>query len=212
MSALLTTLPGILQPGTTSESAYEASKQLLAGWLQPASVAETFTELLTQRYVDTCQWIYHNADFKTWQGNQSQHLWICGKPGAGKSVLAASIIEYLQLENITAYFFCKLADDNQNTLESITRTWLWQVLQRMPHFTKFALANYLNDREIRSGMELVTDTLRRIISQCETTIYLVIDGLDEFFAPICVIVFDLPLSEVEQIIQKLERLVCFGSF
>jgi hypothetical protein len=173
------TLPGILQTGTTSESAYEASKLLLSGWLQPASVAETFTALSTQRYVDTCQWIYHNADFKTWQGNQSQHLWICGKPGAGKSVLAASIIEYLQLENITAYFFCKLADDNQNTLESIMRTWLWQLLQRMPHFTKFALANYLNDREIRSGMELVMDTLQRIISQCETTIYLVLDGLDE---------------------------------
>jgi ATP/maltotriose-dependent transcriptional regulator MalT len=134
---------------------------------------------LAQRYVDTCRWIYDNADFKSWQDHQYLHLWVCGKPGSGKSVLAASIIEYLRLENITAYFFCKLADDNQNTLESIMRTWLWQLLERMPQFSEFALANYLKGIGIYSQVELVKDTLRRIISQCENVIYLVLDGLDE---------------------------------
>jgi hypothetical protein len=40
---------------------------------------------------DTCRWILKHEDFLSWKRERSSILWIRGKPGSGKSVLAKSI-------------------------------------------------------------------------------------------------------------------------
>jgi hypothetical protein len=95
-------------------------------------------------------------------------------------VLAATLVEHLQLEEtVTAYFFCRLGDDTKRTLESIMRTWLWQILEQMPQFTDLALQHRKKGAGIRSQLEPVKDALREIIVQSPKIICLVLDGLDE---------------------------------
>jgi hypothetical protein len=107
-------------------------------------------------------------------------LWLYGKPGSGKSVLAATLVEHLQLEEtVTAYFFCRLGDDTQRTLESIMRTSLWQILEQMPQFTDLALQHRKEGAGIRSQLEPVKDAFRDIIVQSPKIVCLVLDGLDE---------------------------------
>jgi hypothetical protein len=104
---------------------FEASKEGLTTWLQPASVGEDLRELLNRRYAGTCHWIFDKAEFKYWRPSLCPILWLHGKPGSRKSVLTAALVEHLQTEEtVTAYFFCELGDDTKRTLESILRTWL----------------------------------------------------------------------------------------
>jgi hypothetical protein len=159
---------------------FEASREGLTSWLQPASVGEDLRELLNRRYVGTCRWILDKAEFKGWRSNLSPVLWLHGKPGSGKSVLTAALVEHLQKEEtVTAYFFCGLGDDTKRTLESILRTWLWQILEQLPQFTSLALQHRKKGPGICSQLEMIENALREITLQSPKIIYLIVDGFDE---------------------------------
>jgi NACHT domain/Ankyrin repeats (many copies) len=152
----------------------------LATWLQPAPVTEDLVELSKRRHPDTCHWIYDTLEFKSWESRKYQHLWIYGKPGSGKSVLAASFVEYLQMhDSAVAYFFCSSGDDSRQTIDSILRTWLWQLLDQMPQFVSLALENHYKGSGTQGSLAVVKSTIHEVISQCNKPVNLVVDGLDE---------------------------------
>lgn len=141
---------------------------------------ENLQELLDQRHAGTCRWIFDTSEFKDWQASICPNLWLHGKPGSGKSVIMATLIRHLQTNGaIAAYFFCKLGDDNQRTLESIMRTWLWQILEQMPEYTELALQHRKKSLGIHTPLDPVKDAMGEIISKCNKSIYLVVDGFDE---------------------------------
>ena len=47
---------------------------------------------------NTCQWIFDNATYQSWQAQSSGLLWIKGKPGAGKSTLMSFIYNAMKDE------------------------------------------------------------------------------------------------------------------
>ena len=166
--------------GHYPRATFEASRGVLTTWLQPASVGEDLQELLNQRYSETCKWIFGHPDFINWRSGLFPMLWLHGKPGSGKSVLTAALIECLQAEDcVTAYFFCKLGDDSKSTFESILRTWLWQLLEQMPQFCTLALKYRLHGPGIRSQLEMIKDALREIIMRSSKPVYFIVDGFDE---------------------------------
>lgn len=158
----------------------EVSRASLISWLQPESVAEDLSGLLEQRHRGTCRWIFDTDEFKGWHSSLLPTLWIRGKPGSGKSMLAATLIEQLQAENtVTAYFFCRLGDDSRRSFESILQTWLWQILEQMPELTRTALRHHSGGPGIRGQLAPVKNALKEIFSQSSKTIFLIVDGLDE---------------------------------
>ncbi|KAF2807886.1 HET-domain-containing protein [Mytilinidion resinicola] len=165
---------------TSSKTIFEASSESLASGLQPASVEEDLRELLNQRHFATCRWIFDTLEFSNWQPHLRPILWIRGKPGSGKSILSATLIEHLQAEGtVTAYFFCSLGDDSRRTFESFLQTWLWQILEQMPEFTQCALQHQKKGPGIRGQHEPVKNALGDIISRSTKIICLIVDGLDE---------------------------------
>ncbi|KAF8128753.1 hypothetical protein EV363DRAFT_1170232, partial [Boletus edulis] len=65
-------------------------------WLNAWNSRRTHGRTLLLRQRDTCMWLPKTTAYKKWRDEKSSFLWLHGKPGAGKSVLAASVIEGLK--------------------------------------------------------------------------------------------------------------------
>ena len=68
------------------------------------------------RHPNTGLWVLEADEFQDWLGDDSNKLWFSGIPGAGKTVLASSLIEettkYCEsLEKGVAYFYCDYKDE-----------------------------------------------------------------------------------------------------
>ena len=86
----------------------------------------------------TCKWIFKKPEFEQWLDNdgtdsRTRMLWVYAIAGAGKTVLAGSIIAHYQTQSTLLvtkpllYFFFKNTDDEKNSLLSMTRSFLHQL-------------------------------------------------------------------------------------
>ncbi|KAF8558350.1 hypothetical protein OG21DRAFT_1236805 [Imleria badia] len=66
-------------------------------WLDGLNCAEKQDVTLLLRQEDTCKWLFDTAQYKMWKDGESGSLWLRGKPGAGKSVLAYVYILYVPM-------------------------------------------------------------------------------------------------------------------
>jgi WD40 repeat protein len=82
----------------------------------------------------TCDWLLEKDGFKQWQNaSLSNSLWIRGRPGAGKSVLSAHIINHLrkQSQDCCFYFFTQ-GDTIKASINSFLRSMAWQMAMLHP--------------------------------------------------------------------------------
>ena len=106
-----------------------------------------------------------------------------GIPGAGKSVIASSLIHRLQQEDVPVlYFFFRHTLDTNNSPEALLRDWLAQILKFSP-----PLQHDLSERDHRNTLaqSLPLDVLWRYIRRALMylpNVYCVIDAMDEMDA------------------------------
>ena len=138
------------------------------------------------RLPGTCTWLCKRESYQRWDGLASQAprvLWICGKPAAGKSVLAGYVIRQLKQENKScSYFFFKHGDKSKSKLSRCLRALAFQMASM-----NATVANKL--REVQEGTRSMGNDSDRTIWRklfvsgiFETSLprqYWVIDALDE---------------------------------
>lgn len=92
---------------------------------------EDLTKLEDLRTEGTCTWLTTKKDFYEWQeglGRRSRYFWLKGAPAAGKSVLAAYVIDHLEaLNRSCSYFFFKHADKFKSSLGDLLRSLAFQM-------------------------------------------------------------------------------------
>ncbi|KAI9894307.1 MAG: hypothetical protein M1814_003063 [Vezdaea aestivalis] len=95
----------------------EEDKQVLA-WLSPLTFWARHQDILAKRQTGTCEWLLNHSTFNSWVQGDVNILWCPGIPGAGKTVFAAVVVEYLEREYcrtdvavIYAYFNYKESAD-----------------------------------------------------------------------------------------------------
>ncbi|RDL32415.1 Ankyrin [Venustampulla echinocandica] len=103
-------------------------------WLQPTDYeaqSNEFHRHLSSQAPGTGLWICETSKYQQWQ-SATDHgsLWIKGAPGAGKSVIAASMIENLQNNDSTPvlYFFFRYIISANRRPRSLIRDFLAQLL------------------------------------------------------------------------------------
>ena len=81
-------------------------------WLKHADFETDFQRLQQVHISGTCQWFLKSQSYLEWRDPSSSpsasgFLWIQGKPGSGKSVLASQIIQDLQSfgDTVVVYVF-----------------------------------------------------------------------------------------------------------
>lgn len=118
-----------------------------------------------------------NPTFAQWQS--SEVLFISGKSGCGKSVLASFIIEMLQKqEKQTTFFYFSNLESSQQTVDGLVRCLLHDVLTST---ADEEMRNTIQSR-ILNGQPTTFDlweTFKEITTTSKTSIYLIIDGIDE---------------------------------
>jgi hypothetical protein len=139
-----------------------------------------------------------------WFDGRINNIWICGRPGCGKSVLAALITRELQQRSAPSaespsdihvgYVFCKKEDPTKWTPLSVIQTLIWQLLAHGPRLQPeqksrlvFAWKSISNPSIIKKNadreMEVFLFQLLGSILQSFRRTYLVVDGLDECVHP-----------------------------
>src|ERR1700733_7558199 len=106
-------------------------KILYANWLKPLD--DYFPH--QTKLQGTCDWIWSEPTFMTWNEPSSlsgsdRLLCIYGTHGCGKSVLASSIVKGLKSkQQQTLFFSFSGTDGKRQTVDSLARTILWQLLE-----------------------------------------------------------------------------------
>lgn len=155
-------------------------------WLQPTDyLAESgeFQRHLSSQAPGTGLWICQTEEYQTWH-DSSDHasLWIKGVPGAGKSVVAASIIQHLQSTEtcpVLFFFFRNIVAANFSP-RALLRDWLAQLLPYSPKL------QFILKARLESSLAEYTDSdLFQLFldgASCVSKVYCVGDALDEMGA------------------------------
>lgn len=87
-----------------------------------------------QEHPGTGRWILGAGQLRQWMDPLATDvpvLWVNGIPGAGKTIIAALIIEEMkEIDAVTVlYFYCKYSDGQKNSLTAALRSILAQMVQ-----------------------------------------------------------------------------------
>lgn len=154
-------------------------------WLSPASSETVHERHLAARATnpDSGAWLLKHDRFEKWfdvNFCSTPLLWLSGKPGAGKTVLASRVIEEARKIQGTslAFFYCNENDPSRNTFTSVARGLLSQLLAQDESLLLHMDKQRLDSREaILSRSGLAKDLLKIALKRRKT--YIIIDGIDE---------------------------------
>ena len=150
-------------------------------WLQPTPYdlePNEYSRHRASHLVGTGKWLTSTKTYRQWHSGDNGLLWIKGIPGSGKSVMAASIIDQLQQENVPVlyFFFRQIIDANHRPIAAL-RDWLCQILSYSSPL-QGKLKGYLGRRlESLSPSDFWKDL--KLALESFPRVYCVTDALDE---------------------------------
>lgn len=177
--------------GTITNNHYhqeiEQEIQRIADWYSPADFAAQQTDLLSQREDGTAEWLFSDLKFQEWQRSKHSVLLCTGIPGSGKSVLAASIIDYLQRQHAretdvaVVYFYCNYKRQQDQTPARILSALIRQLFQeRSPVPDEVQqLYELYHKRKTRPSLAELSVVLHTLVTSYRK-VTMVIDALDEY--------------------------------
>lgn len=104
------------------------------GWLSPEDTDGHLKQITQCRANNTGQWILEEESFSQWEStSNSSVIWGHGDPGAGKTVLASSIIRHLQRHRginpgaAVSLYFCSQLDRHLRDEEAVFISMIAQI-------------------------------------------------------------------------------------
>ncbi|KIJ12302.1 hypothetical protein PAXINDRAFT_14917 [Paxillus involutus ATCC 200175] len=102
-------------------------------WLDGLDCTTKHEATHSLRQPDTCTWLPKTEKYQSWKRGGKPFLWLGGKAGSGKSVLASAVIDDLQRgqidEEVLAYFYCDFRDERSVNAHEVLRSLLAQLLR-----------------------------------------------------------------------------------
>ncbi|KAH9971096.1 hypothetical protein BGW80DRAFT_1446595 [Lactifluus volemus] len=179
-----------IMDGGTSHAKKEKADQIwrdLQHWLSPPDPSKNHNMACEARHDGTTTWLTQSNTFVNWQSSGSL-LWVCGNPGAGKTVICSSIIDYIDGMRESgsaslAFFYCEFGDDEKKNLRGLLSSFLFQLHDQSQSYSEILSKFYYSDH--RNGSRKPSDTALanclKDIFRCTAhpPIYLIVDALDE---------------------------------
>ncbi|KAK6529961.1 hypothetical protein TWF281_009111 [Arthrobotrys megalospora] len=157
----------------------------LLDWIAPPSYAEQHLDIVEQLQQGTGTWFLESPEFSTWLKTENDTLFCPGIPGAGKTVLASLVIEYLlklsrQRKIHVMYLYCNYRRAEDQTYEKLIAILLRQLIEQidiLPDQVK-SLYNSHAGKITRRSSKDIFKTLLAVIGSLEH-VFWVVDALDE---------------------------------
>jgi hypothetical protein len=157
----------------------------IKAWLNATEYATSSSEFhrhLSSQATGTGEWIRETPQFSQWySSNDHGSIWIKAVPGAGKSVVAASMVDsFARNESVpVVFFFFRQIIESNRTSRSLLRDWMSQLLpfSEMLQLSLWELLEEKRDLESVSTNQLWKHLLAglRVVDRA----YCVVDALDE---------------------------------
>jgi NACHT domain len=164
-------------------------KRSILRWLSPVDPSVHHEEALMVRQAGTNDWFLSSKEFACWIEAEKSFLWLSGFPGAGKTILMSTLIDFLQRNKnrkhptLLAYFYCDFRSPETSDPLNLAGSLLAQVCFQLGSFPASLEAAF--DRCTMShspygkriNLATITEILIELGSQHQVTI--LVDGLDE---------------------------------
>jgi hypothetical protein len=157
----------------------------ILNWISSIDFPAQQSDMISQRQKETGQWFHDAPEFNSWISGSKQTLFCPGMPGAGKTMMAAMVIDHLSrtIQNDTngvAYVYCSYkmrADQNTTILLAAILRQLVQAQRSIPEPVS-RLHEHHSSRGTRPSLEEIFSVLQSILRDY-SSVYLVVDALDE---------------------------------
>ncbi|RFU23777.1 hypothetical protein B7463_g12561, partial [Scytalidium lignicola] len=106
-------------------------------WIQPSDFEVDLLRhqaQLSKNDKDSATWIFDHDSFTRWKSGTDRYLWITGRPGSGKSVIASRLVAKLQegatgsTNSFLGYAFGSKTDDTKKHASALLRGIIWQLV------------------------------------------------------------------------------------
>ncbi|KAK7908792.1 hypothetical protein PG985_016095 [Apiospora marii] len=151
------------------------------------TIFDQLLEESTRYNADTCGWVLSNPKMQSSLQRQPNVplLWIQGAAGTGKSVLSASIVNFMKKAGyLVISHFCNYAYPSSAKYDHILRSLVLQLVRADEDLVAHVYENYILAKKVASAplMERLLQLLLANISkkpQETTFVWIVLDGVDE---------------------------------
>ena len=145
---------------------------------------------LRERFAATCEWLFNLQAYRSWSDEaESPLLWLKGRPGGGKSILASSIVENLEVRRgpRCAVAFC-FFDSRQIQVSSaryILEAFAYQLREhvklRGPNRRICSIIGEADNAADPMSLEQFQRRLRAVFASVDkrAQVFLILDGLDD---------------------------------
>ncbi|KAN0071119.1 hypothetical protein V8E54_010550 [Elaphomyces granulatus] len=163
----------------------EHRKRLL-DWLSPIDYAKLQSDILCKRQEGTGKWFLKTTAFIEWVEEKQNTLFCPGIPGAGKTMIASIVVDYLKTsfpdgETGIAFLYCIYKRRDNQEVDGLLASLLgqlaaWQPI--IPESVRKLYDKHLTGGKPRPSRDEIREGLHCII-QAYSRIFIVIDALDE---------------------------------
>jgi len=107
----------------------------IEAWLSQADYNTNYVAALKVRHQNTGLWFLYGGGFQRWLTSSNSSLWVHAKPGAVKTVLMASVVDYsrknVQSQEVgVAFFYCDYKDVRKQQPSAIVSSILIQLAKQ----------------------------------------------------------------------------------
>ncbi|RHZ45156.1 uncharacterized protein CDV56_101837 [Aspergillus thermomutatus] len=153
-------------------------------WLRPLNMRQVQQVQSQKRTRGTCDWIWSNMTFANWYtlshpSHLDRILLVIGRPGCGKSILAAYIVEYMSKINVNSFLFAfSGGHTGQRNLSDLLRSLTWQLLGIAPAEEAISVLqqSMLKGQPTTAELWTIFDAIAALLSK---PVFCVVDGVDE---------------------------------
>jgi hypothetical protein len=165
---------------------YPNERQQVIDWVANVDFTSQQSKLLALHHRGTGQWFLDSEEFHDWKYGRNKTLFCPGMLGAGKSIIAAMVVDDLlklvRGDGYTgvAYLYCCSERHQDQNPEDLVAILLKQFLQNqpsLPHDVEALWLRHKNDRTRPSFSEL--SAALHAAAEMYSQAFIVIDALDE---------------------------------
>lgn len=157
----------------------------LIRWLSALKFEKQQNDILSQRCPNTGDWILGESTFKDWVAGPPRPLWCPGMPGAGKTVVAAVVVDHLKRtfntsETPVASVYCNYKQQESQSTLAILESILQQIVMVRPTIPEM-IRDFHHQHKLKGTRPSLQNVSAILSSQTCTfkNVFVVVDAIDE---------------------------------
>jgi len=158
-------------------------------WLTSIDYHSQQSDLVDRQQKGTGQWLLDSQEFQEWLNQTRRTLFCHGIPGAGKTMISSIVVEHLgvKFENVAdvgiAYIYCNYQPQQEQKPKDLLSSLLKQLVQKQ-HVMPRNIVDLYECYQTKGAFPPFDEIVRvlRSTAQLYSRAFIIIDGLDEYYA------------------------------